>query len=218
MLQRKCSHVEAIFASILPQLGIMKRLVRGLNQPMTARLIKTARSLKIPHEIGLILFSAALPPGPPLSYVRSIKGWFYWSNAVTWCVTWNYQRADRRLSSEEKGTICLYSNVIPTGEEDTTKLRKVTITSSKREKNKTKKKHKQKKAAKLHVSPGCQPTSRWGPPLPPAPPPRFSLCRNITRSSPHHLNSALLFLVLCSETAQKRLLHTLGTGYLFALG
>ena len=29
----------------------MKRLVRRLNQPMTARLIKTARSLKIPQEI-----------------------------------------------------------------------------------------------------------------------------------------------------------------------
>ena len=28
----------------------MKRLVRGLNQPMTARLIKTARSLKTPQE------------------------------------------------------------------------------------------------------------------------------------------------------------------------
>ena len=37
----------------------MKRLVRGLNQPMTARLIKTARSLKIPQEIGLILCSAS---------------------------------------------------------------------------------------------------------------------------------------------------------------
>ena len=129
-----------------------------------------------------------------LSYVWSMKGWFYWSNAVTWCITWNYQSADRRLSSEEKGTICLYSNVIPTGEEDTTKLKKVTITSSKREKNKTKKKHKQKKAAKLHVSPGCQPTSRWGPP--PHPPSSFSLCRNLTRSCPHHLNSALSFLVL----------------------
>ena len=29
----------------------MKRLVRRLNQPMTATLIKTARSLKIPQEI-----------------------------------------------------------------------------------------------------------------------------------------------------------------------
>ena len=66
---------------------------------------------------------------------------------------------------EEKGTICLHSNVIPTGEEDTTKPKKVTITSSKKEKNKTKKKQKQKqkKAAELHASPGCQPTSRWGP-------------------------------------------------------
>ena len=75
---------------------------------------------------------------------------------------------------------------------------KVTITSSKKEKNKSKKKHKQKKAAELHVSPGCQPTSRWGPPPPSPliPPPRFSLCRNLTRSSPHHLNSALSFLVL----------------------
>ena len=39
---------------------------------------------------------------------------------------------------EEKGTICLYSNVIPTGEEDTTKPNKVTITSSKKEKKKRK--------------------------------------------------------------------------------
>ena len=57
---------------------------------------------------------------------------------------------------------CLHSDVISTREEDTTKPKKVTITSSKKEKNKTKKKHKQKKAAELHVSPGCQPTSRWG--------------------------------------------------------
>ena len=64
---------------------------------------------------------------------------------------------------EEKRTICLHSDVIPTGEEDTTKPKKVTITSSKKEKNKTKKKHRQKKAADLHASPGCQPTSRWGP-------------------------------------------------------
>ena len=48
--QRKCNHVEAIFASISWQLGIIKRLVRRLNQPMTARLIKTARSLKIPQK------------------------------------------------------------------------------------------------------------------------------------------------------------------------
>ena len=32
---------------------------------MTARLMKTARSWKIPHEIGQILFPAALPPRLP---------------------------------------------------------------------------------------------------------------------------------------------------------
>ena len=42
----------------------MKRFVRGLNQPMTARLIKTARSLKIPHEIGLILLCFASASAP----------------------------------------------------------------------------------------------------------------------------------------------------------
>ena len=64
-MQRKCSHVEAIFASISSQLGIRKRLVRRLNQPMTVRLMKTARSLKVPHEIVQILFPAALPPRLP---------------------------------------------------------------------------------------------------------------------------------------------------------
>ena len=32
---------------------------------MTARLMKTARSLKVPHEIVQILFPAALPPRLP---------------------------------------------------------------------------------------------------------------------------------------------------------
>ena len=39
--------------------------MRRLNQPMTARLIKTATSWKIPHEIVQILFPAALPPRLP---------------------------------------------------------------------------------------------------------------------------------------------------------
>ena len=39
--------------------------MRRLNQPMTARLMKTARSLKVPHEIVQILFPAALPPWLP---------------------------------------------------------------------------------------------------------------------------------------------------------
>ena len=63
----------------------------------------------------------------------------------------------------EDFTICLHSDVIPTGEEDTTKPKKVTITGSKKKKTKNKKKNKQKKAAELHASPRCQPTSRWGP-------------------------------------------------------
>ena len=39
--------------------------MRRLNQPMTARLMKTARSLKVPHEIVQILFPEALPPRLP---------------------------------------------------------------------------------------------------------------------------------------------------------
>ena len=39
--------------------------MRRLNQPMTARLMKTARSLNVPHEIVQILFPAALPPRLP---------------------------------------------------------------------------------------------------------------------------------------------------------
>ena len=39
--------------------------MRRLNQPMTARLMKTARSLKVLHEILQILFPAALPPRLP---------------------------------------------------------------------------------------------------------------------------------------------------------
>ena len=58
--------------------------------------------------------------------------------------TCNKGRADRGLGWGENGTICLLSNVIRIGEEDTTKRKKVTITSSK--------KNKQKKAVDLHVS------------------------------------------------------------------
>ena len=68
---------------------------------------------------------------------------------------WNNRRADRGLGCAENGTICLHSNVIRIGEEDTTKRKKVTITSSKKEK--TKKTNKQKSG------PSCQPTSRWVP-------------------------------------------------------
>ena len=65
---------------------------------------------------------------------------------------------DRGLGCGENGTICLHSNEIRIGEEDTTKCKKVTITRSRKEKNKTEKQRKetkeevQKKAADLHVS------------------------------------------------------------------
>ena len=98
---------------ISSQLGIMKRLVRRLNQPMTATLIKTARSLNITLEQDRI-FSAALPRLLPQLRQRH-KGWFHWSNAVRWCVTWkitnvvNVKRGQRTYF-EENGTICLLSN------------------------------------------------------------------------------------------------------------
>ena len=70
--------------------------------------------------------------------------------------TCNKGRADRGLGWGENRTICLLSNVIRVGEEDTTKRKKVTITSSKKTKqNKTKQKNKQnkqKKAVDLYVS------------------------------------------------------------------
>ena len=54
-----------------------------------------------------------------------------------------------------------HSNVIRIGEEDTTKRKKVTITSSKKTKqNKT---EKQRKQTKESSGPSCQPTSRWAP-------------------------------------------------------
>ena len=179
----------------------MKRFVRGLNQPMTARLIKTARSLKIPQEIGLILcsVSASAPLATSeawrddfigqtlshdvshancqradrrlsrvqrfrlgsLGFVRSMKDDFI-GQTLSHDVTreklpgWNKWRADRGLGCGENGTICLHSNVIRIGEKDTTKRKKVTITSSKKEKNKQ---NKQKKSS----GPSCQPTSRWVP-------------------------------------------------------
>ena len=73
---------------------------------------------------------------------------------------WNKGRADRELGCGENGTICLHSNVIRIGEEDTTKRKKVTITKSKKEKNKT---EKQRKQTKESCGPSCQPTSRWVP-------------------------------------------------------
>ena len=67
---------------------------------------------------------------------------------------WKKGRAERGLGCGENGTICLHSNVIRIGEEDTTKRKKVTVASGKKEKTKQKnKENKQKKAADLHA--GC---------------------------------------------------------------
>ena len=66
---------------------------------------------------------------------------------------WKKGRADRGLGCGENATICLHSNVIRIGEEDTTKRKKVTITSSKKEKNKT---GKQRKQTKESSGPSCQ--------------------------------------------------------------
>ena len=87
---------------------------------MTATLIKTARSLKVYHETERIFCKETT------STSVHTQERFYWSNAVTWCVTWKItklkgRRADRGLWREENGTICLHSNVIRIGEEHTTK-------------------------------------------------------------------------------------------------
>ena len=67
--------------------------------------------------------------------------------------------ANRGLGCGENGTICLHSNVMRMGEEDTTKRKKVTITSSKKEKTKQKnKENKQKKSS----GPSCW-VPQWNP-------------------------------------------------------
>ena len=134
---------------ISSQLGIMKRLVRRLNQPMTATLIKTVKSLNITLDQDRI-FSAALLRLLPQLRQRN-KGWFHWSNAVRWCVMWkitnvvNVKRGQRTYF-EENGTICspsvCFLILICIGKKDITKRKKVTITSRKN-KNKTNKRKQQ---------------------------------------------------------------------------
>ena len=76
---------------------------------------------------------------------------------------WNKGRADRELGCGENGTICLHSNVIRIGEEDTTKRKKVTKTSSSKKNKKQNKTETQRKETKESSGPSCQPTSRWVP-------------------------------------------------------
>ena len=210
---------------ISSQLGIMKRLVRRLNQPMTATLIKTAKSLNITLDQDRI-FSAALLRLLPQLRQRN-KGWFHWSNAVRWCVMWkitnvvNVKRGQRTYF-EENGTICspsvCFLILICIGKKDITKRKKVTITSRKN-KNKTNKTNKRKQQsfisayldgsrsrsqrAQAKIDVVKKKTERGDLPL-------FSSCTILKTRS--YLNSALLFLVLCSETAWKRLLRRLQTG------
>ena len=150
------------------QLGIRKRLVRRLNQPMTARLMKTARSLKVPHEIVQILFPAALPPRLPWLGKKHEEMISLVKRCHMMCHVKNYQggitwRADRGLGCGENGTICLHSNVIRIGEEDTTKRKKVTKTGSSKKNKKQNKTETQRKQTKESSGPSCQPTSRWVP-------------------------------------------------------
>ena len=191
---------------------------------MTARLIKTATSWKIPHEKDR--FS---PLQHFRDYVGSMKGWFHWSIAVTWCVTWKLQKSWRE---EMEQFVWFRSNVTRMGEEDTTKRKKVTITCRKKNLKETKQKirtnkrnkRKQRSFLSVYFSLGYAVVSRIIQSQEPKrlgekstrknkkreDLPSFPLCTlSKTRSGPHNLNSALLFLVLCSETARKRLLHWL---------
>ena len=76
---------------------------------MTARLIKTARTLKIPHEIGLILCSVSA--SAPLATSEAWRDDF-----IGQTLSHDVSREITKERAED------YSNVIPTGEEDTTKL------------------------------------------------------------------------------------------------
>ena len=118
-----------------------EHLVRRQNQPMTAKLIKTARGLEIPQvELEQILFSvsASAPHEGLFSLVKPCH-----------------------MMCQPPRT---KSNVIRIEEQDTTKRKKVSILVTGR-KNIYKKQTKQ-----TEVSPGasCQPTSRWGPQEDPA--------------------------------------------------
>ena len=65
---------------------IIKSLVKRLNQPMTATLIRTTRSLKI-YQRNWTDFCKETT-----SASVHMQEYFYWSNAVTWCLTWKITR------------------------------------------------------------------------------------------------------------------------------
>ena len=85
-LQEFCNENAATWRPSLLQSRysyIIKRLVKTLNQPMTATLIRTARSSNI-YQRNWTVFAKE-----ETSVSVQMQKCFYWSNAVTWCVTWN---------------------------------------------------------------------------------------------------------------------------------
>ena len=71
---------------------IIKRLVKTLNQPMTATQLEVWEFTK---EIERIFATKEAT-----SVSVHMKECFYWSNAVTWCVTWT----DTKVVNAKEGT------------------------------------------------------------------------------------------------------------------
>ena len=110
---------------------------------MTTRLIKTATSWKIPHEKrkGQILFFAALPRQLPWQRKKHEGMISLVKRHHMMCHVKNYKS---REGSGMEQFVCFLLNVIRIGEEDTTKRKKVTITSRKKKtykRNKTNKRN-----------------------------------------------------------------------------
>lgn len=89
---------------------------------MTTRQIKTARTSKIPHEIGQVLERTSVFR-LSLHCDCTMQECFYWSNDVTWCVTWIKPKLLRWKSGQR--TLARgkwkHSIGISIGEEDTAK-------------------------------------------------------------------------------------------------
>ena len=124
-LQEFCHEIAATWRPSLLQSRysyIIKRLVKTLNQPMTATPIRTTRSLKIYQRnwtdfcrgrnfrvgshAGMFLLVSCCHMMYHVKNYQSFKG----------------ERVDRGLWRKENGTICLDSNVIRIGEEHKTKI------------------------------------------------------------------------------------------------
>ena len=88
---------------------IIEHLVWRFSQPMIARLITTARSLPILHEIGQILSHQRTRKELPPRFI--VPECFNWSNVDMWRVTWEMielvkvERADMGLRCKENRCI-----------------------------------------------------------------------------------------------------------------